>query len=253
MNEYAKFINLELRPDAQQMSFCKLLLSYLLILWITLTAGAQADSDALTIRKTKNFDITGDGSAPAWNATDWIPLEKRKGAASYSTRAKLLYSDHGIYALFSCEDNKITATFEEDFANLWTEDVVEIFFWTDERSTIYFEYELSPLNYELPILVPNMDGEFLGWRPWQYEGDRKTRHATKVVKTDNGKTTAWTAEFFIPFALLKPLQNVPPKPNDSWRMNMYRIDYDKEYTSWSWRPVKTNFHDYKSFGTITFE
>ena len=58
------------------------------------------------------------------------------------------------------------------FADLWTEDVVEIFFWPDEEMPVYFEYELSPRNYELPILVPNKAGSFLGWRPWKYEGER---------------------------------------------------------------------------------
>lgn len=235
------------------MSLYKPLFAYLLSIWIIPSVIAQSVSNALLIRKTENFEITGDGTAAAWESTGWIQLDKRKGKSVYMTQAKLLYSEEGIYALFSCKDKKITATFQEDFANLWTEDVVEIFFWPDESSPIYFEYELSPLNYELPILVPNMNGQFLGWRPWQYEGERKTRHATKIVSADNGETTAWIAEFFIPFALLKPLQNVPPKSGASWKMNMYRIDYDDEYTSWSWRPVKTNFHDYKSFGTISFE
>lgn len=221
-------------------------------LFLTSPVLAQT-SEALLIRKTSSFDVSGDGSAKNWKNTEWVTLEKRKGVAPYKSRAKLLYSEEGIYALFSCSDEKISATLREDFANLWTEDVVEIFFWPDESSPIYFEYELSPLNYELPILVPNMDGKFLGWRPWQYEGTSKTRHATKVVKGKNGEITEWLAEFFIPFALLQPLRNVPPAPGDVWRMNMYRIDYDEEYTSWSWRPVKTNFHDYKRFGAIRFE
>ena len=56
----------------------------------------------------------------------------------------------------------------------------EVFLWTDERYSIYFEYEISPLNYELPLLVPNFGGEFLGWRPCHYEGKRKIRKATAV-------------------------------------------------------------------------
>ena len=211
------------------------------------------DQRALAVRWTQNFDITGKGSAEEWNAAEWIPMEKRKGGATYRTRAKLLYSDTGIYGLFSCEDNKINATLKEDFARLWTEDVVEIFLWTDTTSTIYFEYELSPLNYELPILVPNMDGDFLGWRPWQYEGERKIRHATHIVKDQKNNVREWIAEFFIPYALLKPLKNVPPRKGTEWRINMYRNDYDHEYTSWSWKPVQKDYHDYERFGVIRFE
>ena len=51
----------------------------------------------------------------------------------------------------------------------------EVFLWPDERDPIYFEYEISPLGRELPILVPNLDGKFLGWRPWHYEGEPARR------------------------------------------------------------------------------
>ena len=95
---------------------------------------------------------------------------------------------------------------------------------------MYFEYELSPLNYELPILVPNFKGKFFGWRPWHYEGNRKTKHATHVIK-DRDIVTGWTAEFFIPYTLLTPMTNVPPKSGSRWRANFYRIDHDQEYGS----------------------
>src|SRR5687768_11199714 len=117
---------------------------------------AEKKGDVLPVKATANFDISGMGSADEWKSTEWITLAKRKGVSDYTTRAKLLYSETGIYGLFSCQDRKITATLKEDFANLWTEDIVEIFFWPDESMPIYFEYELSPLNYELAILVPNM-------------------------------------------------------------------------------------------------
>ena len=69
----------------------------------------------------------------------------------------------------------MTATKTEDFADLWNEDVFEFFLWPDEQTPLYFEYEISPLGYELPILVPNFNGKFLGWRPWHYEGERKSQ------------------------------------------------------------------------------
>ena len=197
--------------------------------------------------------VTGDGSSSNWNSVDWSILPQRNNTAiAYQTKLKLLYSDSGIYCLYHCEDSKITATLKEDFADLYKEDVVEAFFWTDEKLPIYFEYELSPLNYELAILVPNNKGNFFGWRPWHYEGNRRTRHAAQINK--NGETVnSWTAEFFIPFKLLKPMSNVPPQIGTRWRANFYRIDYDKKTTDWSWQLTRTNFHDYERFGTIVFE
>lgn len=209
--------------------------------------GQKPESATLKIRHTGDFDFSGDGTASAWQSAEWTTLPHRGGTKTYETKIKLLYSATGIYGLFYCEDEVITSTLHEDFTDLFNEDVVEIFFWTDESKPLYFEYELSPHNFELPILVPNSDGNFLGWLPWHYEGDRKTRHATKI--TDK----AWTAEFFIPYALLKPLDNVPATKGTKWRCNFYRIDYDSGSSEWSWQKTRTNFHDFKKFGTILFD
>ena len=122
---------------------------------------------------------------------------------------------------------------------------------------MYFEYEISPLGFELPILVPNFDGKFLGWRPWHYEGPRKTRKATAVFggpKQSEATVTGWRAEIFMPYELLKPLANVPPKPGTRWRANFYRMDYDGgRHTSWDLFPVGPGFHEFRKFGTLVFE
>ncbi|HEY6977998.1 MAG TPA: carbohydrate-binding family 9-like protein, partial [Chitinophagaceae bacterium] len=210
----------------------------------------STDTTVNYIKRTSDFQVTGDGSAANWNGTEWITLHQRNNTGTaYQTQVKLLYSDSGIYCLYHCEDKKIIATLKADFLDLWHEDVVEAFFWTDESTPMYFEYELSPLNYELPILIPNFKGDFLGWQPWHYEGNRRTKHATHINKNGDS-TVAWIAEFFIPYTLLKPLQNVPPKKGTKWRANFYRIDHDSGEAYWSWQLTRTNFHDYERFGTI---
>jgi hypothetical protein len=207
----------------------------------------------MKVKHTSDFDITGDGSASNWNKTEWLKLLQRSGKVSYKTDIKMLYSDSGIYCLYRCEDKKISATMKEDFLDIYDEDVVEAFFWTDESLPIYFEYELSPLNNELPILIPNLKGRFFGWRPWHYEGSRKTKHATHVIDNNDNNATSWTAEFFIPYHLLNPMTNVPPQKGTRWRANFYRIDYDNGVSSWEWQPVRNDsFHDYEKFGTIEF-
>ena len=141
--------------------------------------------------------------------------------------------------------------------DLWEEDVFECFFWTDEKHPVYFEYEISPLGCELPILIPNFDGRFLGWRPWHYEGDRKVRKQVSARgggNTSMAGVTGWSAEVFFPYELLKPLRNVPPKSGTHWRANFYRIDYDdQQATQWDWARVGTSFHEFEKFGTLVFE
>lgn len=225
---------------------------FLLIANFSFANNVLQDSGILHVKKTADFEINGKGDGKSWEQTSFVDLTYRKGNKHYSSRFKILYSDNGIYCLYVSEDSLITSTLREDFADIYNEDVVEVFFWPNEASNIYFEYELSPYNYELPILVPNYDGKFLGWRPWHYEGDRLTKHAASIQKT-NGKPNSWIAEFFIPYKLLTPLQNIPPKSGTTWRANFYRIDYDDKTSQWSWMPTRKNFHDYEKFGKIIFD
>jgi hypothetical protein len=207
------------------------------------------------ILKTPDFKITGEGTAPYWQRTNWLKLTKAGNGVEYQTDVKILYSDSGIYCLFQCEDSKISARLNADFLDLFNEDVVEAFFWPDDTVPIYFEYELSPLNFELPILVPNMNGRFWGWRPWHFEGNRITRHATHINmdKANGNNVTGWTAEFFIPYTLLKPITNVPAKKGSKWHANFYRLDYDNGINRWYWQPIEKTFHEYRKFGTIQFD
>lgn len=221
-------------------------------------AQAKAPRPELRVPPTEDFEVTGDGSAAAWNKAEWENLHKRtKDGKDYSTRVKALYSKTGLYVLMDAVDEKLSASIKEDFQNLWTEDVFEVFLWPEEKQPIYFEYEISPLNFELPILVPNFDGKFLGWLPWHYGGGRKTRKATTIVggkKETGAAIKGWKAEVFIPYDLLRPLQNVPPKSGTQWRGNFYRMDYDgAKVTGWDWARVGPSFHDYQNFGVLKFE
>ncbi|MBN2270604.1 MAG: carbohydrate-binding family 9-like protein [Sedimentisphaerales bacterium] len=213
---------------------------------------------ALQVRQTEDFVISGRGEASAWTKADWEPLHLRNtDGHQYETRIKMLYSRSGLYVLMEAEDRTITATMNEDFLDLWNEDVFEFFLWPDERYPVYFEYEISPLGFELPILIPNFGGEFLGWRPWHYEEKRKTQKAISVLggpKHPDASVTGWKAEVFVPYDLLRPLRNVPPKPKTQWRANFYRVDYDEgKTTSWDWARVGASFHEFEKFGTLVFE
>lgn len=231
----------------------------ILPLWFAKSTPIADDQmHVLKINRTPDFELTGDGGSPQWTKTGWVDIPQRRTfAVAFSTKIKILYSATGVYFLFKCEDGRLTATLREDFLDLWTEDVVEVFLWPDENFPAYFEYELSPLNHELPILVPNNKGKYWGWRPWHYEGSRLTRHMTSVQggeQKSGADITGWMAEFFIPYDLLKPLGNVPPQTGTRWRANMYRCDYDNSsMAAWAWQATEVNFHEFEKFGTLIFQ
>ncbi len=225
-----------------------LLYAHLMLSCCFAGANDKTTDRVAQINRCADFEVTGEGLDASWSQASWIQIPQRtEKPNTYKTRVKALYSETGIYFLFDCQDQTITATMKEDYLDLWHEDVVEVFLWTGEDFPVYFEYEISPLNYELPIMVPNDKGDFFGWLPWHYEGDRKTRHATS--SSDKG----WKAEFFIPYKLLSPLPQVPPEPGTKWRVNMYRIDYDQGQTLSSWQATTKTFHEFNKFGTFIFQ
>ena len=237
-----------------------LVLSTILAMTMSTEVSVPAQSEErprLSVRPVDDFEVTGKGEHAAWQKAEWVTLRRREPQNHpYDTRFKAVYSPTGLYFLMDGTDRKLTATMNEDFMDLWNEDVYEVFLWTDERYPVYFEYEISPLNHELPIIIPNFGGQFLGWRPWHYERDRATRKATSITggpKQSQAAIEGWRAEFFIPYQLLRPLQNVPPKPGTKWRANFYRMDHDGgKRTQWEWARVGDSFHEYEKFGEIVF-
>lgn len=212
----------------------------------------------LIVKKCKDFDLNGKGDNPQWNLVNWTHMSLLEGAEeTYETKFKVLYSDKGIYVLSYCEDSLITTDYENDQDDIWKGDVFEIFLQTNPSNPLYFEYEINPLNTELVLLIPNNNGDFLGWAPWHYEGDRKVKKAVRIHggKAETGeRISGWTAELFFPYKLFKGFKNVPPKPGTEWNGNFYRMDNDTgKRKKWSWAPIEESFHDYKKFRPIVFE
>lgn len=213
----------------------------------------------MIIKQTEDFSITGKGGALQWNRTAWTAIPFLIGnGRKYDTKAKLLYSETGIYCLFNCEDDTLTATMQQDLMPLWEEDVVEVFLQPDISQTNYFEYEISPLNYELPLTIFNSGGALNRWIPFQYPDDRKTRHTVAVQggeQLPGASVKGWTAEFFIPYTLMKPVLEKSPVSGSTWKGNLYRIDYDheREETLWALFKNNGNFHEYDNFGFFHFE
>jgi hypothetical protein len=231
--------------------------------WIALAAcaaPAAAPFPTLPVARVDDFELTGAGDAAAWKSAEWTPLRRRQAdGLPYDTRFKVVYSSTGLYVLMDGTDRKLTTTGRPDNSNLWEEDVFEAFFWTDERFPLYFEYEISPLGFELPILCSQNDATStsMGWLPWYYANERKIRKATAArggPKEKGAAVQGWSAEFFIPFALFKGINNSPPRTGTRWRANFYRMDYDDgRKTQWDWAPVGPSFHEYRNFGILRFE
>lgn len=222
-------------------------MNFILTIAICIISISAVAQDALHIHQTSDFELSGD-TLTNWKNTAWITLEA-DSQDSRSTHLKILYSRTGIYFLFRNEDKIITATRQNDFDSLWLEDVAEIFLWPDTSIVNYLEYEISPRNKELVMLITNINGKHSGWQPWQYTGKRRITHITKIIAGQS-----WYAEIFIPYRLMYPMVTEWPKRGTIWKANFYRSDRDNnQIREWSWRRTLRSFHEYNRFGYLLFD
>lgn len=208
------------------------------------------------LKGVDDFEITGKGDRPEWSKAEWANLTPQGRPEAYASRFKAVYSQKGVYLLFDGEDERVSATMSEDNLDLWKEDCFELFLMPDESKAAYFEYEISPLGKELPLLIMNYAKKD-GWLPWHYEGSRRVQ---KKVSGRGGELRSkavvdgWQAEIFVPFELLEGLAPMPPKKGATWKANFYRMDYDAGAAKgWNWAVVGGSFHEYQKFGRLVFE
>jgi len=225
--------------------------------WKTASArkAHRASMPELKVPRVEDFDVTGRGDHAAWQRVSWTSLSRTTGEPSAKrTRVRVAYSPTGVYVAMECFDDAIVATKTADFDELWREDCFEVFLWPSEATPTYFEYEISPKGFELPLLVPNLGGKrFRGWLPWQYAGERRVQKRVAVKSEQDPGSPGWSAELKIPFALLAPIAD-GVKAGDQWRGNFYRVDVGPSGSEFqSWTPVGDSFHEYEKFGTLVFD
>ena len=224
---------------------------FFILLFISLHSFAQ---DSLFINRIEqDFRPDGKGTNEHWAQTNWVALPKiDTNYTPYTSRFKTLYSSKGIYVLFEGTDHKVTSNYRKDFSDMYKADVFEVFLHPNLDIPLYFEYEINPFNKELILLIPNLKKGAGGWRPWHYEGAKKTIKKISIQK-EKGKMTGWMAEVFIPFSLLSPLENNPPVKGSRWKGTFCRLDYDSgKMIKWSWAPILVSFHEYRNYKTIIF-
>lgn len=224
----------------------------------TIVTNHSVNDTPLVVRHCTDFTLTGKGENPEWQKTKWVAMNKiDEGGKEYESKFKILYSTTGLYVLFSGQDEKITSSYKNDFDNLFNADVFEVFFHPNPDEPVYFEYEISPLNKELVLLILNRNGKLGGWMPWHYKDKKKV--VKKVAITGgqmkpNASIKSWTAELFFPYQLLNPLMNVLPVSGMRWNANFCRLDYDSgNMIKWSWSPVKVSFHEFEKYFPVQFE
>ena len=205
-------------------------------------------------RVTTPLSIDGQLTEKAWQeAADVGPfLNNRDGTTNkIQTHARILYDDTYLYFAFRAVDKNIWATMKRRDEHLWLEEVVEVFLQPSLKIPNYIELEVNPLGTMLDIYL--LDTR----KPLHYESwnSEKLRWAVHVEGTVDGKDgdREWTCEIALPFEEAVTAVNLPPKPGDRWRMNLFRVERRPEVAEVSWSPtLQDDFHVLSRLGEIVF-
>jgi hypothetical protein len=167
------------------------------ILFTCLGVAAGDDFKAIYISDSVNVDgiLNDEAWTLATPISEFTQFEPVYNAPSrYNTSVKVLYNDRMIYFAFTCSDpeiEKITAKITKRDDNLPRDDGVVVFLDTfHDRSNSYF-FAVNPIGTQ-------SDGRFSdNGRTSDVEWDTSWESGAKIGPT------GWTAEFGIPFEVLK--------------------------------------------------
>jgi hypothetical protein len=182
----------------------------------------------------------------------------------FPSQCKMLWNDTYLYIAFIMDDRDVwgtTVVWSDPDYCLCSEEVAEIFFDPDGDGLNYLETEINALGAVMDL---EMIKEWSKGGPGDYDWSFKNlKIGITVQGTLNNKAdadTSWTCEFAFPFseiAFSAPSMSFPPKPGDTWRVNLYRYDYGRtspEYTELSaWNQTDSRgFHAPDKFGRVIF-
>ena len=184
------------------------------------------------------------------------------GPAPYRTMFAAVWSDSGLFLRFDAVDPSPWHTKTRRDDSLWDEEVVEIFIDPSGTGRDYAELEISPANVvtDVRMVQPEPGKQMdLGWDMAGLE--------TRVhpLRDGSGATIGWTAVAFISWNAFRSLPSaagvrLPPRPNDRWRFNVFRIerpggpqapDRDAVFAAWSDRG-SASFHVPSTFRELIF-
>ena len=207
--------------------------------------------------------ITVDGKLDesAWqSARRTQPLVQPDGApldSRIQARARLLWDDTHLYVAFTVQDDDLWNPKTQRDAELWEQDVVEIYLDPGSDGRDYVELQVSPTGAVFDAWFdshrapdwPDAARRFnIGWR------SAVTTDGSVNARDDGVEDKGWTVEVAIPFAELPGLSG-PPAEGDRWRLNLYRLDSKGAGTmanQGAWAPVGGDFHNVIDAGTLAF-
>jgi len=234
----------------------KLRVFFLLMIFCFFTIAVfAADRPVYEVYRTSSpINIDGVINEQVWTLAQPVGafLNSRDGTeSSLGTEGKILYDDKFLYFAFTLEDSDIWSTFRNRDDHLWLEEVIEVYLVPDPKNSNYIELEVNPLGAMIDIYLLDIRKP-LPYKSWNSSELEWAVSVDGTVDEEPGDK-GWQCEIKFPLADAVTAPNIPPKPGDTWGMNLYRIDKKPERAGLAWSPImKGDFHTPSMFGTLVF-
>ncbi len=233
---------------------------------------AQTIREYTVMRAPGEIVVDGRLDDPGWEAVPFTePFVKYADGAAvkHPTRCKMLWDNEYIYIAFVMEDPDVwgkTAVWNDPSYGLYNEEVAEIFIDPDGDGLNYIEVEVNALGAVMDLLMSKAySAGGKGDLSWTLAGLKVGITVQGTLNNQADVDTSWTCELAFPFselAFCAPSMNFPPKPDDSWRLNLYRYEYGRdaegktpsslrELSAWN-QTDSRGFHVPEKFGRIVF-
>lgn len=204
------------------------------------------------------IDEAGWTSAPA--TENFVILGDNETIPSVVTWSKMIWNDSYLYVAFYCQDITLWATLTERDAQLYREDVVEVFIDADGDGVKYLQIDVNPLNaiFDLWLTKPWDEGGS-GHSEWDMNDMLAAVNLEGTIENNSDEDDRWTCEMAFPFsAMVFAAENMsyPPEAGDEWKFNLYRFNMestdDPLGIATGWSQTSGGQHEPENFGTILF-
>ena len=230
---------------------------FMLCLGFVVTAMSDEKLVYKVKRTSEKIYIDGNITEEDWKAAqsvgDFVFPWYKEGKKE-QTDARMLWDDEFLYVLFKCEDEHISAHYFERNSAPYKDDCVEVFISPNSKNPIW--YVNNEFNCLGTWLIGFHKGDIRGENYVERDKILIGRSHKGTINKENDIDEYWILEIGIPFESLRDYEGqLPPRPGDSWGLDLNRCggDVNPQYSQWS--PSKTeqpDFHRPQDFGKIIF-
>jgi len=224
--------------------------------------------------------IDGLGNEKSWINAEWsadfIDIVGNINPKPYlKTRVKMIWDANYFYFYAEMEEPHIWAKLTQRDAVIFYDNDFEIFVDPDGDTHNYTEFEVNALNtvWDLLLTAPYRDNGH-AINAYDINGLKSAVKVNGTLNNPSDRDRSWSVEIAIPWKVFKETTrvSVPPKPQDVWRVNFSRVQWeteikDGEYVkkkdqktgknlpenNWVWSPQRAiAMHEPEFWGRVIF-